>query len=113
MKHKILPAAAFVLLAILTTASAWADGGCRTARTATFATSQTRVSATTGGAASPESPFVVDGPVWLTSGCCAQCLSAENDCLAACPPPGAGGHVICVSRCYGAYGTCSGSCGGC
>ncbi len=54
MKYKSLPAAAFVLLAILTTASAWADGGCRTARTATFATPNTMVSATTGGAASPE-----------------------------------------------------------
>ena len=111
MKTRILKAAAFALLVVSATSPAWADGGCGTARAATVATSATVAAA--GAPVRPQSPFAVEAPIWLSSGCCGLCQSDETACILACPPPGGGGHVLCVSRCYSAYQSCAGRCGGC
>jgi hypothetical protein len=112
MKHKVLLAAVFLLLAALTAGTAWADGGCKHAKTAALATPATAVAAT---ASLDLAGLGTAQPVWLTVNgtCCGDCQNAYDDCLASCPPVGSGGHVICVATCRSNYRYCTASCGGC
>ncbi len=108
MKHKVLLAAAFVLLTVLVPVAARADGGCLPARAAALSTPAVTLAARAG---LDLQGLETAKPVWLTvSDCCTKCNWDYNDCLLACPPMGSGNHFSCIAACRTGFNNCGRSC---